>query len=98
MARAGVADFKSDLDEAARGFPDHLLGAGDALARHELQRSHAGRLLEDMGEMRGTEFHQLGEAIDGDFLREILSNEILHFAELPKWKPAAVCRNLPCGL
>src|SRR5437867_1588461 len=48
MARTGVADFERDLDLAARSFADQLLGARDALTGHELQRSHAGGLLEDM--------------------------------------------------
>jgi hypothetical protein len=51
MAWAGVADFEPDLDQAARTFADQLLGARDALAGHKLQRSHAGGLLEDMGNM-----------------------------------------------
>ena len=65
MARTGVADFERDLDQAAlrlkarpflrsRYGTDELLGAGDALAGEELQRSHAGRLFEDARKMEGT--------------------------------------------
>ena len=63
--RAGVADFRRDLDQAAFGLKawpllrslygaDELSGAGDALVRDELQRSHAGRLFEDARKMEGT--------------------------------------------
>jgi NAD(P)-dependent dehydrogenase (short-subunit alcohol dehydrogenase family) len=54
MAGACVADFEPNLDEAARGFADELLGADDPLARDELQRRHPGCLLEDTREMEGT--------------------------------------------
>src|SRR5438034_834559 len=64
MARAAVADFEPDLDEAARSFADQLLGPRNALAGHELQRSHAGGLLEDMGKMRRTQFHQSSESFN----------------------------------
>src|SRR3989442_1739570 len=36
MARAGVAHIESDLDETVGSFADQLLGAGNALAGHEL--------------------------------------------------------------
>ena len=51
VARAGVAHFEADVDEAARGLPDQLLGMRDALAGHEVQRSHSGGLLEDVGKV-----------------------------------------------
>lgn len=54
MAWAGVADFDRDLDLAAQSFADQLLGARDALTGHELQRSHAGGLLEDMESARNS--------------------------------------------
>jgi len=54
MAWAGVADFDRDLDLAAQSFADQLLGARDALTGHELQRSHAGGLLEDMESARSS--------------------------------------------
>jgi hypothetical protein len=38
MARARVADFERDLDEAPGGFADELLSADDTLSRDELQR------------------------------------------------------------
>lgn len=39
VAGAGVADLQADLDEAARGFTDHLLRAGDAFACHDPPRA-----------------------------------------------------------
>src|SRR4051812_40393420 len=54
MARACVANFECDIDEAARSFANHLLRTRDALPRHELERRHSGRLLEHMGEVRRT--------------------------------------------
>jgi hypothetical protein len=50
-ARAGVADFERDLDQAALRFAHHLLGAGDSLAGDGLQRTQADRLLENAREM-----------------------------------------------
>ena len=38
MAGTRVADFERNLDEAAGGFADELLSAGDPLARDKLQR------------------------------------------------------------
>ena len=46
-----VADFETDLDEAARSFADQLLGAGNPLAGDELQGGHAHGLLENVGKM-----------------------------------------------
>src|SRR5689334_17766989 len=64
MAWAGVANVEAHIDKAARGFTNQLLGARDSLSRDELQRSHAGRLLEHMGKVRGTQFHQFSESVD----------------------------------
>ena len=64
MAWAGVANFEPDIDETARSFADQLLGAGDAFAGDELQRSQARGFLEDMGKMRGTQFDQCSESFD----------------------------------
>src|SRR5271165_3474866 len=57
MARARVAYVERDLDQAARRFADELLRTGDAFARNETQRRHAGRLLEDTREVEGTELN-----------------------------------------
>src|SRR2546423_15373400 len=46
IARAGIADVQSNLDQAARSFTNELLGARDSLPRHKLQRRHSSRLLE----------------------------------------------------
>jgi hypothetical protein len=51
MARARVADFERDFDEAAGGFADQLLSLQHALSDHELQRRHPRGLLEHAGEM-----------------------------------------------
>src|SRR5436190_18498511 len=64
MARTGVAHFQPHIYKAARSLPDQLLGAGNTLPRDELQRSHAGRLFENMGKVRRTQFHQLSETFD----------------------------------
>ena len=53
VARVLVADVEADLDQAAPGFADELLGARDPFARDELQRGHAGGLLEDTREVKG---------------------------------------------
>src|SRR5688500_3199855 len=53
VARVLVANVEADLDQAAFGFADELLGAGDPFAGDELQRRHAGGLLEDTREVKG---------------------------------------------
>src|SRR6266436_10377240 len=58
-AWARVSDFERNLDEAAGGFTDELLCAGDPFSRHELQRRHPRRMLEHPGKMEGTQVHQL---------------------------------------
>src|SRR5271166_4034829 len=57
MARARVADFERDLDEAPGGFADELLCTDYALSRDELQWRHPRCLLEHTGKVEGTEFH-----------------------------------------
>jgi hypothetical protein len=57
MARARVAHVERDLDQVARRFTDELLRTGDAFARNETQRRHAGRLLEDARKVEGTELN-----------------------------------------
>src|SRR3954454_19362363 len=60
VARVLVANVEADLDQAALGFADELLGVCDPFARDELQRGHAGGLLEDAREMKRTEPGQVG--------------------------------------
>src|SRR5687768_10362623 len=93
MTRAAVADLQTDFDEAPRGFTDHLLGARDALASDELERSHAGRLFEYMGEVRGTEFHQFREPLNRNFFREMFTDVILHPAKLSDRQTAELRRS-----
>src|SRR5688572_32991811 len=92
MARAGVAHFESDLDETARCFSDQLLGAGNSLAGHELQRSHAGGLLEHMRKVRGTQSHQFSETLNRDVRREMFGDVILDFPEFANGKAALIGR------
>jgi hypothetical protein len=83
MARAGVANFECNLDEASRGFTDELLCAGNPFSLHKLQWGHSGCLLKHTAKVEGAQFHQLGRCLDGDILSEALAHIILHFAELP---------------
>src|SRR5213594_149006 len=82
MARAAVAHFETNIDKAARSFADQLLGKRDSLAGDKLQRSHASRLLENMREVRGAQFHQFSESFNRDFLSKMLGDVILDLAEL----------------
>ena len=82
MAWTGVAHFQTNIDKAARSFADQLLGAGNSLAGYELERSHARGLLEDMSKVRGTKFHQFGEALYRNLLREMFGDVILNLTEL----------------
>ena len=54
VARVFIAHFEADLDQAARGLTDELLGARDPFARDELERGHPACLFEDTREMKGT--------------------------------------------
>src|SRR5687768_11096355 len=66
MTWTRITDFQAHIDQAPRRFADQLLSARDSLARHELQRSHAGRLLEHMRKMRPAQFHQPGKLLNRD--------------------------------
>src|SRR5438046_10299111 len=66
MARAGVADLEPDIDETARSFADQLLCARYALAADELEGSHASGLLGELGQVRGSQLHQLRESFGSD--------------------------------
>src|SRR5258708_18603370 len=59
MARARVADFECDFDEAAGWFADELLSADDTLSRDELQRCHPRGLLEHAGAVEMAQLRQL---------------------------------------
>src|SRR6266511_2529365 len=48
-----------------------------------------------MRKVRGTQFHQFGEAFDRDFLRKVFGHVILDLAELVNRQPAAIDRRLP---
>jgi hypothetical protein len=70
-AWARVADFKRKLDEAAGGFADELLCAGDPLSGHELQRRHSRCLLKHTRLPRRIISDQLLQARDAESVRFI---------------------------
>ena len=90
MARVCITDLQGDLDQAARRLTDHLLGAGDSLARDELQRRHPGCLLEHAREMKRAEFHQLGQCFDGYLVGELLADVVGDFTKLANRQPTAI--------
>jgi hypothetical protein len=88
-ARVGVADFERDLDQAALGFSHHLLGADDALAGDELQRTQASRSLELAREVERAQLDQAGQRFDRDLFGQPFADVVFHFVELADGQAAA---------
>src|SRR6516165_8268802 len=89
MAWACVSDFERYLDEAARGFADQLLCAGDPFSLHKLQRRHPRCLFEHTGKVEGAQLHQVGQRLDRNVLSETFAHIVIHLSKLPNRQTAA---------